>query len=164
MTRILLSKGTWGLAAHRSRANKQPRLVERKVCFISDAGNLKGEQTSSEIKQTVCVRVCLYVCHLVMSNSLWPHELQPIKLCHPWNSPGKCIVVGCHSLLPEIFPTQGLNLCLQYHRQILYHLSHQGSPKQTFLSTNLAFYWLLRSKQLDPTIPFSNNTMFSYQW
>ena len=61
MTRILLSKGTWGLAAHRSRANKQPRLVERKVCFISDAGNLKGEQTSSEIKQTVCVRVCLYV-------------------------------------------------------------------------------------------------------
>ena len=26
------------LAAHRSKANKQGRLVERKVCFISDAG------------------------------------------------------------------------------------------------------------------------------
>ena len=26
-------------AAHRSKANKQARLVERTVCFISDAGN-----------------------------------------------------------------------------------------------------------------------------
>ena len=134
-----------------SPLKSQSRLVERKVCFISDAGNLKGEQTSSETKQTVCVCVCVCVCDLVMSDSLWPHELQPTKLCHPWKSPGKCIVVGFHSLLPEIFPTQGPNLCLQYCRQILYHLSHQGSPKQTFLSNNLAFYWLLRSKQPDPT-------------
>ena len=29
----------WGLAAHHSKANKEARLVERKVCFISDAGN-----------------------------------------------------------------------------------------------------------------------------
>ena len=28
-----------GLAVHHSKANKQARLVERKVCFISDAGN-----------------------------------------------------------------------------------------------------------------------------
>ena len=70
MTRILLPKGTWGLAAHRARANKQPRLVERKLCFISDASNLKGEQTSSEIKQTLCVCVFVHVCHLVMPNSL----------------------------------------------------------------------------------------------
>ena len=151
MTRILLPKGTWGLAAHRARANKQPRLVERKLCFISDASNLKGEQTSSEIKQTLCVCVFVHVCHLVMPNSLWPHGLQPTKLLHPWNSPGKCIVVGCHSFLPEIFLTQGPNLCLQYCRQTLYHLSHQGSPKQTLIPINLAFYWLLRSKQLDPT-------------
>ena len=155
MTRILLPKGHVGSGC--SPLKSQSRLVERKVCFISDAGNLKGEQISSETKQTLCVCVwvcvCVFVCvcHLVMSDSLWPHELQPTKLCHPWNSPGKCIVVGFHSLLPEIFPTQGLNLCLQYCRQILYHLSHQGSLKQTFLSNNLAFYWLLRSKQLDPT-------------
>ena len=31
-----------GPAAHLSKANKQDRLVERKVCFISDAGNLGG--------------------------------------------------------------------------------------------------------------------------
>ena len=33
-----------------------------------------------------------------------------------------------HSLLQGIFPTQGLNLGLWHYRQILYHLSHQGSP------------------------------------
>ena len=36
--------------------------------------------------------------------------------------------VGCHSLLQEIFLTQGLNSGLLHCRQILYHLSHQGSP------------------------------------
>ena len=37
--------------------------------------------------------------------------------------------VGCHSILQGIFPMQGLNLGLLYCRQILNHLSHQGSPK-----------------------------------
>ena len=32
----------WGPAAHSSKANKQARLVERKVCFISDACNHVG--------------------------------------------------------------------------------------------------------------------------
>ena len=41
--------------------------------------------------------------------------------------PGKNPGVGCHFLLQEIFPTQGLNLGLLHHRQTLYHLSHQGS-------------------------------------
>ena len=35
---------------------------------------------------------------------------------------------GCHSLLQGIFPTQGLNPGLLHCRQILYCLSHQGSP------------------------------------
>ena len=35
--------------------------------------------------------------------------------------------MGCHSLLQEIFLTQRLNLSLQHFRQILYHLSYQGS-------------------------------------
>ena len=36
-------------------------------------------------------------------------------------------VVGCHSLLQGIFPTQGLNLGPPHCRQILYELSHQRS-------------------------------------
>ena len=38
----------------------------------------------------------------------------------------------CYSLLQGIFPTQGLNLGFQRCRQILYHLSHQGSPLMAF--------------------------------
>ena len=39
---------------------------------------------------------------------------------------------------PGIFLTQGLNLGLQHCRQILYHLSHQGSPEiQSDLLVNM---------------------------
>ena len=46
----------------------------------------------------------------------------------PWDSPGKNTWVGCHALLQGIFPAQGSNPSLLHCRQILYHLSHQGSP------------------------------------
>ena len=59
----------------------------------------------------------------VMSDSLQPHGLYS-----PWNSPGKNTGVGCHSLLQEIFPTQGLNPGLPHCRWILYQLSCHGSP------------------------------------
>ena len=59
-----------------------------------------------------------------MSDSLWPHGLQPNRLVCPWNSPGKKPGVSCHSLLQL---TQGLNLGLPHGRQNLYWLSHQGS-------------------------------------
>ena len=45
------------------------------------------------------------------------------------DSPDKTIGVGCHALLQGIFPTQGLNPGLPHCRQILYKLSHQGSPE-----------------------------------
>ena len=41
-------------------------------------------------------------------------------------SPGKNIGVGCHLLLQEIFPTQGLNPGLPHCKQTLYCLNHQG--------------------------------------
>ena len=69
----------------------------------------------------------MQVCSVV-SNSLRPHELQPARLLCPWNFPGKNTRVSCYSLLPGIFPIQGWNPGLLYCRQILYHLSHQGSP------------------------------------
>ena len=50
------------------------------------------------------------------------------KASYPWNSPGKSTRVGSHSLLQGILPTQGSNSCLLHCRQILYHLSHKGSP------------------------------------
>ena len=39
--------------------------------------------------------------------------------------------VGSHFILQEIFLTQGSNQGLLHRRQILYHLSHQGSPLKT---------------------------------
>ena len=41
--------------------------------------------------------------------------------------------VGCHSLLQEIFLTQGLNPGLPHCRQMLYRLSHQGSHISPYL-------------------------------
>ena len=55
----------------------------------------------------------------VVSTSLWPHELQPARLFCPWNCPGKNTGVDSHSLLQEIFATQGLNLGLTLHAESL---------------------------------------------
>ena len=45
------------------------------------------------------------------------------------DSPVKNTGVGCQALLQGIFLTQGSNPHLLHCRQILYHLSHQGSSK-----------------------------------
>ena len=52
---------------------------------------------------------------------------EPSRLLCPWVFPSKNTGVGCYFLLQEIFPTQGSNLGFLHCRQILYHLSHQGS-------------------------------------
>ena len=67
--------------------------------------------------------------HSVMSNSLQSHGLYPSRLLCPWDSPGQNTGVGSHSLFQGIFPTQGLNPDFLHCRQILSHLSHQGSPQ-----------------------------------
>ena len=59
----------------------------------------------------------------VVSYFLWPHGLYS-----PWNSQGQNTGVGNPSLLQGIFPTQRSNSGLPHCRQILYQLSHQGSP------------------------------------
>ena len=64
-----------------------------------------------------------------MSDSLWPHGLQPARLLSPWGFPGNNTGVGYHFLLQGIFPTQGSNSGLSHFRQMpfFYRLSHQGS-------------------------------------
>ena len=53
----------------------------------------------------------------------------PHGLCSTWNSPGQNTGVGSLSLLQGIFPTQGSNPGLPHYGQILYQLSHRGSPR-----------------------------------
>ena len=65
--------------------------------------------------------LCMYVnaCMLVAQScpTLQTCELSPATLLCPWNSPGKDIGLGGHSLLKGTFLTQGSNLCLLYCRQ-----------------------------------------------
>ena len=63
----------------------------------------------------------------VLSDYLQPHGLQPTRLLHPWDFPGKRTRVGCHFLLQAMFPTQGSNPVSHIARQKLYCLSYQGS-------------------------------------
>ena len=52
--------------------------------------------------------VCSGLCSLLWSClTLWDSELYPARLLWPWGSPSKHTGVGCHSLLQEIFLTQG---------------------------------------------------------
>ena len=67
--------------------------------------------------------------HSVLSNSL-----QPARLLHPWDFPGKNIGMGCCFFLQGIFPTQGLNPGLPHCRQTLYCLSHQGRLSSVLIS------------------------------
>ena len=75
----------------------------------------------------VCVCVCLYVLVAQLCPAVCDPMDCPTRLLCMWNSPGKNTGVGCHSLLPGIFPTQGSNPGLLHCRQSLYHLSHQES-------------------------------------
>ena len=56
-----------------------------------------------------------------------------LTLCHPMDCSPLSIgilqarILEWHAPLQEIFPTQGSNPGSPHYRQILYHLSHQGS-------------------------------------
>ena len=75
-----------------------------------------------------CLILCFSESRSVMSDSLRPYGLWPARLLCPWGSADKNTGVGSHSLLQGSCLTQGSNPSLPPYRQILYHLSHQGSP------------------------------------
>ena len=84
--------------------------------------------------------------------------LSCVRLCDPWTVARQALGssattrkslefsrkntgVGCCSLLEGIFLTQGSNPGLLHCGQILYHLSHQGSPLGTpDILANIRFY------------------------
>ena len=72
-----------------------------------------------------------------------PMAMKPARLLFPWSSPGKNTGMDCHSLLQGIFLTQGSNPGLLHCRRILYHHSHQESPRIT-LNTE----WMLKKWEL----------------
>ena len=97
---------------------KHWHLVNEKELYISPR---MSPQWFIAGKCIICIIVTLklwaarMLSHSVVSASLCPHGLQPVRLLCPWDSPGKgtgvpCPVYPCqghHALLPGIFPTQG---------------------------------------------------------
>jgi len=78
--------------------------------ILSEVSQKKQDKCHMKVK---VAQLCLTLC-------------DPIS---PWNSPSQNTGVSSLSLLQGIFPTQGLNPGLPHCRQILYQLSHKGSPR-----------------------------------
>ena len=74
----------------------------------------------------------------VAQSRTWLKWCSSSRLLCPWNSPGKNIGVGSHSLLQGIFATQGSNPGLLYCRQILYCLSQSPEELNTACSPEMA--------------------------
>ena len=69
----------------------------------------------------------------------------PLSMGFPGKNPG----VGCHCLLQGIFLTQESNLGLLHCRQILYHLSYQGSKSRSFSGIPLVSVCFSKCWQFD---------------
>ena len=85
-------------------------------------------KTSLEVSESEVAQLCPTLCD--------PMDCSPpgSSICGIF--PGKNTEVGCHFLLQENFPTQGLNPGLLHCRQMLYHLSHQGSQVEIYTYIN----------------------------
>ena len=97
------------------------------------------------------------------SRSVVPSCLRPHGLYSPWNSPGQNTRVGSLSFLQGIFPTQGTNPGLPHCRQVLYQLSHKGSPR---ILEWVTYAFSRRSSQLQEIFPTqeSNQGLLHCRW
>ena len=87
-------------------------------------------ETSSPNSQSVKVKVlviqsCLTLCDPIGRQAPLPMEFSRQE--------------GCHSFLKGNIPTQELHPGLLHCRQILYHLSHMGSPCSVYTSIKLSW-------------------------
>ena len=63
-----------------------------------------------------------------MSDSSWPHGLQPTRLLHPWDFPGKSTGVGCHCLILIAMTEEYISICIHFQGpplgQEIWELTH----------------------------------------
>ena len=96
---------------------------------------LAGKFFTTEPPGKPCVLVtqsCLTLCN--------PMDCSPPGSSVHGDFPGKNTGVGSHSLLQEIFMTQGLNPSLPHCRQSLYQLSHRGRPWPSYMPLYISIY------------------------
>ena len=106
------------------------KLCRRTMLFLDISSVIKA---NGRYSWTLNSTFPLFFVHVysVVSDPLQPHGLQPIRLLCSRNFPGKNTKAGCHFLLQEIFPTQGLNprlLSLLHWQADSLPLHHLGSP------------------------------------
>ena len=125
----------WSGWEHKRPVFRHQSCSRSSSCLASDASlhkirlgnNNNNNNNNNQIISKIPPNIEKSESRSVVSDSLWPHELQPARLLSPWNSPGKNTRVGCQSLLQGIFLTQESNSGLLLCRQILYPLSYQRS-------------------------------------
>ena len=118
-----------------------PTNISMLCCHISIHMNfqiLRGEKTCANEDAVLCLVAQSYrtLCN--------PMDCSPPGSFAHGDSPGKNTGVGCHAILWGIFLTQGSNSGLPHCSQILYNLSHQGSPR---ISEWVAYLFSRRTSQ-----------------
>ena len=83
----------------------------------------------------IIVCVCQWLRHIQLFATPWTIVHQA-PLSMGFSRQEYWVFLGFPFLLQGIFPTKGLNLDLLHCRQVLYHLSHQGSPKVSGLNNH----------------------------
>ena len=99
------------------------RCVNSEVCLSFPASLVEPIYFKGSFS-TISLLPCESISHSVISDSATPWT---VACQGTQNSPGKNTGVGSPSLLQRIFPSQVSNPGLLHCRQMLYHLSHQGS-------------------------------------
>ena len=89
------------------------------LCILGPAPHYSLSTSKVKVKVKSLSRVLLFET---------PWAVACTRLLRPWDFLRKSTGVGCHFLLQGIFSTQGSNPSLPHCRQMLYRLSHQGSP------------------------------------
>ena len=113
-----------------SEKNPKPKDTENRLVVAREGVDkvVKADEGGQEVQTfSYMIRPCM-LCLGSCPTLCDPMDYSPPGSSVHGDSPGKNTEVGCHALLQGIFPTQGLNPGLPHCRQILYLLSHQGSP------------------------------------
>ena len=133
-------RSTW--ISHRytyvpSVSNLLPNLINLNGPIFSNISHIRHNKSlimshTHLLRRELCMNYLICAVCLVAQSCLTlcnPMDCRPPGSSVHRDSPDKNTGVGCHALLQGIFPTQGSNPGLLHCRQILYHLSHQGSPR-----------------------------------
>ena len=111
-----------------SRRTRRPHFD---ICFLLVNMCWSIFKQTSLRKTWQSLALCCVLCLVIQSHPTLcdPTDYSPLGSSVHGDYPGKNTGVGCQALLQGIFSTQGSNPVLLYCRQILYHLSYQGSPR-----------------------------------